>query len=838
MHGNGHLFHLLTQAIGVKAAVVVTATAVTVTSGVVGYGGYQAVKHIQQYRQEQAARLEEEVDGKTAAAHETAAVHETVGTEGSEDIADSSLNTDTKYTDKNEQEKLSKEKIEKEKLEEDKRVKRLVGNVKAPAAVSAAPSLENQALLQMYLQTLQNATLSSVSMQPASSLQTALSQDEQSGNGTDSNPSGIPAQDTTKKPYEPEGGGGALDPINKLAKEITPAILYGSNPSIKGISYITDTTTSLNTKKYTIVVYYCGTDLETKKSIATSDLINMLSSSYDTSKVNVLLCAGGTKNWKNAYMNGGTSDDRDFCNNDNMKFNIYELNPENVTVDDKEKFKSIYKLDEETGKEIAEHRTETEINKVINSSTLKLLGSYDTTDMGRPELFAGCIDLATKYYPAENYGTILWNHGGGVNSGICFGDSIENGFQSTGLSVEEMESALAATQLYQNGQEDLNGQKQYKLAFIGFDACHMGSTEIAFNLSPYCDYMVGSSEVSTGGWEFHNIFNNISAAAVNADANKTKIDNAAIGKMLVDEYRKTHTGSSDIIASAACYDLTEAQNCTSKMKNTVNAINESARAALELYAMPSEQYPDLQSELYQAVKQARIHCYTMGCGDSTSRDGNGDFVDLKDFYRWLKAGFDALRDADKYKNDAEIAPKLKAVCTAIDSVLAQDYIIASAVNFGETSVFYRKNGNADEAATAYADFWEELRGAELWGTSLFMPYYHTTENDDTKKYQNMSILSDYTKLMAQFKKDQAEEQTRIKRLAAVIDYKKILKTEKVAKSEITIGGTKQDVFNLSFKEQYDDAARKYEKDNTELTTDPFTDYMDTIGTTTVYVSRY
>ncbi len=48
----------------------------------------------------------------------------------------------------------------------------------------------------------------------------------------------------------------------------------------------------------TIMVYMCGTDLESKHSMGTADMKEMLNASM-SDKVNLIICTGGCKQWKN-----------------------------------------------------------------------------------------------------------------------------------------------------------------------------------------------------------------------------------------------------------------------------------------------------------------------------------------------------------------------------------------------------------------------------------------------------------------------------------------------------------------------------------------------------------
>ncbi|MBQ1520179.1 MAG: hypothetical protein IIZ56_01755, partial [Clostridia bacterium] len=57
----------------------------------------------------------------------------------------------------------------------------------------------------------------------------------------------------------------------------------------------------------TLMVYMCGTDLESKYGMATNDLNEMLHATLNDDKLNIIVETGGTKQWKNSVMTPGTN---------------------------------------------------------------------------------------------------------------------------------------------------------------------------------------------------------------------------------------------------------------------------------------------------------------------------------------------------------------------------------------------------------------------------------------------------------------------------------------------------------------------------------------------------
>ena len=116
----------------------------------------------------------------------------------------------------------------------------------------------------------------------------------------------------------------------------------------------------------TIMVYMCGTDLESRSGMGTSDLQEMLNASFGRN-INLLIYTGGCKAWKNSAVSSS----------DNQIWQVRD------------------------GKLVC---------------LQKDLGSVSMTD---PGTLAGYIQWCAKNYPASRYELILWDHGGGSVSGTA-----------------------------------------------------------------------------------------------------------------------------------------------------------------------------------------------------------------------------------------------------------------------------------------------------------------------------------------------------------------------------------------------------------------------------------
>lgn len=136
---------------------------------------------------------------------------------------------------------------------------------------------------------------------------------------------------------------------------------------------------------FTIMVYMCGTDLETEYGMATSDLNEMLHAELDNEHINLIVETGGTKKWKNKVIS----------NNTNQR---YRVTSEGLVM-----------LDDSVGKK----------------------------NMTDPDTLTDFIDFCTENYPANRYALIFWDHGGGAISGYGYDQHF-----SGSMTLDEIDSAL------------------------------------------------------------------------------------------------------------------------------------------------------------------------------------------------------------------------------------------------------------------------------------------------------------------------------------------------------------------------------------------------------------
>ena len=136
----------------------------------------------------------------------------------------------------------------------------------------------------------------------------------------------------------------------------------------------------------TLMVYLCGTDLESKGGMATSDLQEMMKAQFG-SNVNLIVYTGGCKRWKN-----------------------------NVVSNDKN-----------------------QIYQIKDGKLVCLEKDMGNAAMTKPETLTKFINYCAKNYPANRNVLIFWDHGGGSLSGYGYD---EKNAASGSMSLAEIDGAL------------------------------------------------------------------------------------------------------------------------------------------------------------------------------------------------------------------------------------------------------------------------------------------------------------------------------------------------------------------------------------------------------------
>ncbi|MBE5955389.1 MAG: peptidase C11 [Lachnospiraceae bacterium] len=141
----------------------------------------------------------------------------------------------------------------------------------------------------------------------------------------------------------------------------------------------------------TLMVYLCGTDLESRSKMATSDLQEMIGAEL-SDKVNLIVYTGGCKAWQNSAVSSKTNQ-------------IWQVKNDGIVCLEKD------------------------------------LGSKAMTD---PNTLVSFIKYCTQNFPADRNSLIFWDHGGGSVSGFGYDEKFA---QSGSMSLGEIDKALTAAKV-------------------------------------------------------------------------------------------------------------------------------------------------------------------------------------------------------------------------------------------------------------------------------------------------------------------------------------------------------------------------------------------------------
>lgn len=129
----------------------------------------------------------------------------------------------------------------------------------------------------------------------------------------------------------------------------------------------------------------------------------------------------------------------------------------------------------------------TEIYEITEDDIIRVWDS-PALNMAAPGTLTAFLDFCTQNYESDAYSLIMWNHGAGPNFGFGY-DEISGEI----LSIPSLVSSL----------ENSSFGADNKLEIIGFDACLMGSVEIAYALSDFASYLISSQDVIPAwGWDY------------------------------------------------------------------------------------------------------------------------------------------------------------------------------------------------------------------------------------------------------------------------------------------------------------------------------------------------
>ena len=154
--------------------------------------------------------------------------------------------------------------------------------------------------------------------------------------------------------------------VTGVSEGVATITATGKNEANEDITatYVINVSAALK-DAWTIMMYVCGSDLESENGFASSDIDEILSVSGQPDDVNIILETGGSSSWKNSNISAS---------------NLGRFHIENGAL--------------------------------VKDTTVS------KASMGKSSTLTSFLNWGLSTYPAQKTGVIFWNHGGGID-GVC-----------------------------------------------------------------------------------------------------------------------------------------------------------------------------------------------------------------------------------------------------------------------------------------------------------------------------------------------------------------------------------------------------------------------------------
>ncbi len=258
------------------------------------------------------------------------------------------------------------------------------------------------------------------------------------------------------------------------------------------------------------------------------------------------------------------------------------------------------------------------IYRLDDDELLQVKSGISDNNMCGPTVLADFINYSTDTCPAEHYDLILWDHGGGP----LLGFGVDEQRPSDTLCAEEVREAMDRTRFRDN-----------PLDLITYNACIMGSLEVADLWADYADYLMADAEVEYS-WDFHAL------SVLNSTSDPVRIAQS-IEQAYSGIFDGTNAPAGTPVA-ITCIDLSrtdEIMRCLDSLADDLNS--------------------GLTDGRFARIAESRAEGFRYGYLNSPSKENSYDLVDLGDLCRGLKdicpdsapALQDALEESILFRSD-------------------------------------------------------------------------------------------------------------------------------------------------------------------------------------------
>ena len=261
-----------------------------------------------------------------------------------------------------------------------------------------------------------------------------------------------------------------------------------SVPGIGNSVYAGEVETAKKVSGWTYGIYFCPNDIEERDHDTSRDIIEILKADVPegfSKENNIILETGGTFQWYFEEFYGDYLKEKGLSANeikqvipeniDYSKIQLYKVNYEHEYIDDEGEKKTIPAI--ELVKNVADYdlsvRDEFYQNKEAEGDDISAQSvDSEYANMGDEKYLQMFVDELDENYPAEHVVLDLYDHGRGIEKGLCFDQ-----YTNDPLTLRELKNVF----------DKRNEKGRAKYDILGFDACLMSNYDIWVNLAPYAE---------------------------------------------------------------------------------------------------------------------------------------------------------------------------------------------------------------------------------------------------------------------------------------------------------------------------------------------------------------
>ena len=294
---------------------------------------------------------------------------------------------------------------------------------------------------------------------------------------------------------------------------------------------------------------------------------------------------------------------------------------------------------------------------VVRNKELVEVSDLGNVDMGTPVQLTKFIEWGQKTYPADRYILVFWDHGGGTLGGFGGYSTAKppGDFPTTsGLTVAQLREVVKAN-VAKTGK---------KFELIGFDACLMGTLEIANSFTGSANYLVASQDIEAGaGWDWTAVVNFV-VGNPNADGGKI---GTAIAKSFFAKLERTDS-EEDKASETATMSVIDIEKVT-----PLNV----ALAAFSVWQQ--KVLTDVGTHAWYELAYARASTMDFYTSD-LDLSGSGDTVDILDLIANIQ-----IMSQENITDDGLMFEQLKK---AVQSVVVYNQVGTERVNASGLSMMF------------------------------------------------------------------------------------------------------------------------------------------------------